>query len=246
MPRVPAGANKKMKELTNVDFVNSMRSAMPASYRDAVGIAENMDDVKSIGGIVMSPVGGFANEFLRALINRVFETTITSKTWNNPWAMFKRGELTYGETVEEVYVNICESHSYDPNKAEKEMMKREMPDVRSAFHTLNSARFYKQSIEYALLEKAFLSEYGFYDLTERIVSVMVTSENTDEFLIMKYMVAKNILDGTMYPVQVPTVSADNTKRLLRKLKLFPISWSSTRTSTTTLEFTLIHRRVNSI
>lgn len=39
--------------------------------------------------------------------------------------------LDYGETIEEVYTSLAKAKIYDPQTAETEFMKREIPDVKS-------------------------------------------------------------------------------------------------------------------
>ena len=43
---------------------------------------------------------------------------------------------------------------------------------------------------------------------------MYTAANYDEFITMKYMLAKRILNGQMYPVTIPTVNAANMKSII--------------------------------
>ena len=47
---------------------------------------------------------------------------------------------------------------------------------------------------------------------------MYTGANYDEFQTMKYMLAKYILDGRMYPVTIPTVSEENMKSIVSTIK----------------------------
>ena len=47
---------------------------------------------------------------------------------------------------------------------------------------------------------------------------MQTSANYDEFLVMKYLLARNILNGRLYAVQVPTVTTANMKSVVSVIK----------------------------
>ena len=144
MPTIP-----KIKVLTNtsVDVLNAIRNSATTSYRDYVPIATpNAESIKEIGNIIMD-YPALQNEFLNVLINRIGKVIITSKMFANPWAAFKQGILNYGETIEEIYVNLIKSFQFDPGVAESEVFKREKPDVRSALHILNYKKFYKVTIE---------------------------------------------------------------------------------------------------
>ena len=215
MPTVP-----KVKVLTNtsVDVLNAIRNSATTSYRDYVPIATpDAESIKSIGNIIMD-YPALQNEFLNALINRIGRVLITSKMYSNPWAQFKKGILDYGETIEEIYVNLVKGFQYDPAVAESEVFKREKPDVRSAFHIMNYKKFYKVTIEQENLRQAFLSWDGINNLVTKIIEQIYTSANYDEFQVMKYMVGRHILDGHLYPVNVGTVNAANMKTVISKIK----------------------------
>lgn len=210
----------KIVTLTNssVDILNAIRNNASINYQNYVPIATaDADSVREIGAIIMD-YPTLQNEFLSALVNRIGRVIITSKMYENPWSVFKKGMLEFGETVEEIFVNIAKPFQYDASVAESQIFKREIPDVRSAFHIMNYQKFYKATIQNEQLKTAFLSWDGVSDLIARIVDSMYTGANYDEFQTMKYMVAKQILAGRMYPVTIPTVAAENSKEIVSTIK----------------------------
>ena len=116
------------------------------------------------------------------------------------------------------FVNIAKPYQFDPTVAESNLFKREIPDVRSAFHIMNYQKYYKTTIQNDQLRQAFLSWQGITDLIAKIVDAMYTAANYDEFQTMKYMLAKHVLDGRMYPVTIPTVSEENMKSIVSTIK----------------------------
>ena len=210
----------KVVTLTNssVDILNVIRENASQNYRDYVPKATaDADAIRQIGTVIMD-YPNLQNEFLSALVNRIGRVLITSKMYSNPWAMFKKGLLEFGETIEEIFVNIAKPFHFDQAVAESEVFKREIPDVRAAFHIMNYQKFYKATISNDQLRQAFLSWEGITDLIAKIVDAMYTGANYDEFLTMKYLLARHILDGHMYPVQIPTVSAENMKTIVSDIK----------------------------
>lgn len=210
----------KVVTLTNssVDILNVIRENASQNYRDYVPKATaDADAIRQIGAVIMD-YPNLQNEFLSALVNRIGRVLITSKMYSNPWAMFKKGLLEFGETIEEIFVNIAKPFQFDQAVAESEVFKREIPDVRAAFHIMNYQKFYKASISNDQLRQAFLSWEGITDLIAKIVDAMYTGANYDEFLTMKYLLARHILDGHMYPVQIPTVSTENMKTIVSDIK----------------------------
>lgn len=202
----------------SVDILNAIRNGASANYRDYVPQAENsLASIKEIGGIIMQ-FPALQNEFLSALINRIGRVMITSKMYSNPWTVFKQGILEFGETIEEIFVNIAKPFEYDVENSESKVFAREIPDVRSAFHSINYQKFYKATIQNKQLSQAFLSWEGITDLITKIINSMYAGANYDEFQTMKYMLAKNILNGRLYPVTVPTINETNMKRVASTIK----------------------------
>ena len=203
---------------TSVDVLNAIRNSATTQYRDKVPIATpDADSIRAIGSIIMD-YPQLQNEFLSALVNRIGRVILTSKMYENPWNMFKKGLLEFGETVEEIFVNIAKPFQFDPAVAESNIFKREKPDVRSAFHIMNYQKYYKTTIQNDQLRQAFLSWQGITDLIAKIVDAMYTGANYDEFQTMKYMLALHILNGQMYPEEIASVTTANLKSIASTIK----------------------------
>lgn len=212
--------NRTVKQLnaTTYDILNAIRNNASANYRDYIPSANpDQNNIREIGSIIMN-YQALQNEFVNALINRIGLVLITSKGYDNPWQMFKMGKLDYGETIEEIFVNLAEPFIYDPETAESTVFKREIPDVRAAFHYVNYQTFYKETIQQKDLEKAFMSVEGVRNLMNKVIDAMFASANYDEFNVMKYLLARNVLNGRLYPVQISSVSAANAKGIVSTIK----------------------------
>ena len=211
----------KIRKLTTsaADILNVIRNNASVDYRNYVPKADanDVESVRTIGAIIMD-YPALQNEFLNALVNRIGRVMLTSKMYSNPIAFFKKGVLEYGESIEEIFVNIAKVQEFNPEIAEQEVFKRVVPDVRAAFHIMNYQKFYKATVTQEQLKQAFLSWDGVTDLIARIVDSMYTGANYDEFLVMKYLLARHILDGRVYPVTVPTVNAENAKAIVTTVK----------------------------
>lgn len=212
MPTIP---KTQTLSATSVDILNAIRNSASTNYRDFVPKATNTtESIRRIGEIIMQYTP-LQNEFLNALVNRIARVIITSKMYTNPLSMFKKGLIDFGETIEEIFVNIANPHQYDVEESESKVFAREIPDVRATFHTLNYKKFYKQTIQNKDLNQAFLSWDGITDLISKIVNAMYTSANYDEFVTTKYMLAKAILDGRLSAI---TVDANDAKGTVTKIK----------------------------
>ena len=159
----------KSLNATSVDILNVIRANASANYRDYIPKADaTQESVREIGSIIMQ-YPQLQNEFLSALVNRIGRVIITSKMYENPWSMFKKGMLEYGETIEEIFVNIAKPFEFDPAVAESNVFKREIPDVRATFHIMNYQKYYKTTVQNDQLRRAFLSWSGITDLIGKIV-----------------------------------------------------------------------------
>ena len=221
MPTIPKGV-----ELTNnaVEVLNAIRNSASINYQNYVPYAtDTADCFRKIGAVIMdSP--SLQNEFLNVLVNRIALVLVKSKSYENPWRRFKKGTLEYGEIIEEVFVELIKPFQFDAAVAESQWMKRENPDVRSAFHVMNYRKFYKVTIEEYKLRRAFLSADGVISLINDIIKQILTSMEYDEFLVMKYMVARAILDGRMYVESISAVSAANMHSIVETIKRTSNDW----------------------
>lgn len=215
---MPTAYKKKVFTNTSANVLNAIRNSATTNYKDYVPYAQpNANSIKSIGTIIMDNPQ-IQNEFVQALINRIGMVLIQNKVLENSWSIFKKGIMEYGEIVEQVFVDIAKPFTYDSEVAENEIYKRVIPDIKSQFYIVNFQKFYKATVEDDTLRKAFLTENGLLDLTDKIITSLVNGEVNDELLVMKYMLAKNILNGKLKAVEVPSISSANAKSIVSTIK----------------------------
>lgn len=202
---------------SSVDVLNAIRNSASIDYRNYVPIAtEDADVIREIGAVLINQPQ-LQNEFMQALINRIGRVLITSKMYQNPWSVFKMGKLELGETIEDIFVELATPFQYDPAYAASNVEARVVPDVRSAFYTVNYEKFYKVTTQEYDFRRAFLSMDGVTNLISKIIESMYTAANYDEYQVMKYMLYKRIKDGYVTPVVVDD-STDVYKELAAQAK----------------------------
>lgn len=197
-----------MEETPELAQPLAARGVIQQSEDGYVTISGTTETIHAIGDYVMS-FAAAQNAYLNALVNRIGFVTISSKMYTNPWAPFKKGRLDFGETIEEIFVNLAKPYQFSPSKAETEVYKRVIPDVRAAFHTMNFQKLYPITISDDQLRQSFLSWQGVTDLIAQIVESVYASAQTDEFLVMKYMIARSVLNGDVQGVTIPTPTKAN-------------------------------------
>ena len=187
---------------STIDIINTIRMNAPQEYQDLVPeLTPEQGSLRKVGEVICG-YPAFANYFLGSLINRIAAVKVKSATFNNAYAELKKGYLEFGETVEEVFVQIAKAREFSAEKAEAREFKRTLPDVRAAFHTMNWRVQYPVTVQNEDLRQAFLSWSGVEDLIARIVSSLTTANEYDEFLLFKYLLIKAVAHGEMYPIGV--------------------------------------------
>lgn len=221
---------------STVDIINTIRANASYEYQSLVPQIENANEIPKVGEVLMG-YPALANQFLNALINRIAIVKVKSATFNNAYANLKKGYLEFGETVEEVFVNICKAREFSAEKAEARELKRSLPDVRTAFHAMNWRVQYPITIQDEELRMAFLSANGVQDLIARIVDAVYTSAEYDEFLLFKYLMIKGIAKGKLYPVGFDTSDIKNAAKVFRgtsnKLQFMSNKYNAEGVTTTT-------------
>lgn len=203
---------------SSADVLNAIRTNASAQYQAVVPFATtDLGSLKAIGSVLNTyPV--LMNEFLSSLVNRIGYVMMSSKNYSNPWSMFKKGRLELGETIEEIFVALAKPFEYDPAVAETEVEKRVAPDVMAAYHIINYRKFYKVTVQEEELTLAFTSSDGVLSLVSRIVDSLYSAAAYDEFLTMKYLIARSIVDGKFKAVKIPEVTAENMKQIASIIK----------------------------
>ena len=184
---------------SSLQIFNTIRANASQEFQDLVPSIDKTTDIPKVGEILYGyPAMG--NQFISTLMNRIARTVIKSASFNNPYAKFKKGYLANGETVQEVFIDLCKAREFNVEKAEAREFKRTLPDVRSAFHIMNYRVQYPITIQDEDLRTAFLSETGLTDFITKVINAVLVSIEYDEFLLFKYLLIKGITHGKFYPV----------------------------------------------
>lgn len=194
---------------STIDILNVIRANASAEYQASIPTITTETQIPEVGAILLG-YPGLANQFVSALMNRIAKVVIDSCTFNNPYASLKKGELVYGETIEQIFVEMAKPYQFSEEKAEARELKRYLPDVKSAFHAINWRVLYPITIEDEQLRQAFLSLDGVQNMISKIVDSIYRGAQYDEFLLFKYLIIKAVNNGKMYPVAVDTSDIRNS------------------------------------
>lgn len=210
MPKIPTVKNL---EANTAQILNAARADIGGAYaQDVPKALADGTNLAAIGEVVMNNPA-YPNQLYSSLANRIGMVLLTSKAYRSSLKSLKRGLMTFGEKVEEIFVAMAEPHDYNIVEAQSNVFKLETGDVYTAFHTLNYEKFYKKSISEENLRQAFLSPEGVYDLIGGLYESLYSGADYDEFLTTKYLIAKMILGGFIKSTQIPAVTADTVKEV---------------------------------
>lgn len=165
----------------------TLKARLPLSTKK--GITSNM-----IGDMLYTDQD-LSNAFIPALLNQIALRVVQSKYWIDPWVGLEKGKLNYGEIINEIFIKMAKPHEFDQARAEQEVFKREIPDVLTAFHSLNYKKFYKQSISNEELRGAFISWDSLTRFIADIIQNMFTSANYDINQTKRYMLGYALIHG---------------------------------------------------
>lgn len=175
-----------------IEMLNTIRDNASTTYQDRIPEATrtNMDEIRYAmiddNNIVV------ANEFMSTLLNKLVKSVVHTKLFENPLKTLKKGKKPIGDAVEEIYTNFIKAEAFEQTGAD--LLKRNLPDVKTVYHRMNRRDKYKITVSRELLSKAFAS----YDALEKFVSSQIqalyNSAELDEFINIKQLI-KHALDN---------------------------------------------------
>lgn len=199
-------------------LLNAIRSAQGDRFTNAVPAADGTDENLRTIGMVLTSNLTFMNNWLNTLYERIALTRIvTMDGWQNPLATYKK-KLEYGESYVEYATRLVKAKVRDYNYAKSHFMDIELPEHLSAIFHINCEVHYDTTILPAELRKAFLSYDRFAEFLDAEIDNLYRSMEYDEFLAMKYVVARAILDGNIATVEIPDVTAANAREIVTRIK----------------------------
>lgn len=207
----------------NADIVEAIRNEASSDYQRHIP-----DPIKGDVKATLRALTNYQplqNEFVSGLVNKIGLQIAKNTSWTNPLAKFKEG-LVYGDTVEETQIGLLKSYAYDPRReyGEKALFGKNVPDVQSSYHTVNSERSIKLTIQRRTLMRAFTEEYGIASFISQLMEAPMTSDNFEEYQLMVSLFRQYEDNGGFFKVHVDSLAGDDdgvkARRGLRTLREF--------------------------
>ena len=200
------------KQVTNAELINAILSS---EYGDRIPEA-TQNNLSEIAEKILAYQPA-KNSLLEALYNKIALTIIDSMEFDNPFDRFRRADINYGDTLEDIFVDIPEGYEY--NAKDENPFAQVQPDVKALYHTLNKQLQYEQTIHDPEFRRALRSPYGLDSLVTRIVNSLRTASKVDDFLIGKQILSDESVYGKVVYLGTKTGNnATDGKHLLEAIK----------------------------
>jgi len=204
-----AGLGFDLKTPNHV-IANLIREDATPTYRERIPEATQANIAATARAIDNDTVAW--NEFAGSIMNKVGLTIALVRSYNNRLAKFKRGDLAYGDTVEEIHTNLIKAKHYSSNDfhGERDLFGRIKPDTYTAYHKVNRTDYYGITVDRNALRKAFTTENGLALYIDQLMSIPLSSDQWDEYNLMREALA--YLAGKVKQVNVPVIPLDGDAR----------------------------------
>lgn len=188
-----------MAKIENKDMLNAIRSESSSEYQNNIPLATGTNDLDVFSALETYPTA--KNEFINTLTNRIGKQIFFDKVFNNPYKMLHKGELPYGKTVEEMFVEMAEEKGFNDHFTgsstnEADLIGLVKPKVRVDYITQNFAYKFKTSISNQQIRGAFNDRFGLFELINRAVNSLLSASEYAEFRDMKKILTHETKDST--------------------------------------------------
>lgn len=163
---------------------------------------------------IMEQYPTIKNEFVETLTNKVVQSLVYSKIFENPLKMLKQPMLNYGDSIEELFVEMAQikgflGHWLDgagANTEEADLIRALEPKITALYISKNVDYKGKATIFDKQLRKAFFNEGGLSNIVNQIVGSITSGMEYKEFETTKKLLTSFISEGK----QISKINDDGT------------------------------------
>lgn len=204
-------------DASTLDILNVIRMNASQQYQDMIPEVNDERGVIGVGDILMG-YPGLANEFISSLMNRIAFEVLKTLEFTNPFSDLDKGMVTNGQIIEDIFIGMANSYAYSAEKGASREFKRSVPDVKTAFYSMNWRVVIPTTIQQNDLVFAFQSLDGVKRFTERLISQIYQTAEYQDFLLYKYLIIKNVAKGHMTPLAIGTGAIDDLKNAISVIR----------------------------
>lgn len=166
---------------TNAEIMNTVRKYAPSDYQSRIPPVTQGTVREALKAL--NAYQPYWNVFWEVLLNRIGLTLVRQRSFTNPLSIARRVSLKYGETIQEMQVNLIRAKDYDKDAMNVFGIEGREPDIHQQFHTVNSRLKYNIAVPMQeVLSGAFTEENSLSALMNSILATPYDSMENDEYL----------------------------------------------------------------
>lgn len=185
---------------TTLDLLNQIIST--SGYADRIPLATR-ENIQTVGN-ALNTLPGAKEMFITTIINKIAKTIINTATSANPFAKYKSENIPYGDTVEEIFINLIKGENFSGSAVDQ--FSQNKPDVKTLYHIVDRRLVYTITVSEPQLQSAFRNEGTLSLFIQGIIQTLYTSADHDEFVMGKKLLGSYglVLDAQGAVGAVPT------------------------------------------
>lgn len=191
------------------------------------GIQNNQLYAKAMPVITpTTSIGEFANPllensdllncFMPEFIKRIVQTTIETKTFENPLRPLYNGEMPLGGINQRIHVNPVKAQQFDCNDFAG-LLARYSTDTQVIYNKLNWDAQYCLTISYEDIRDAFTSWANLYKLVEAQTNALTNGAYIDEWYNTKHLISNAYRNNQLVMEVTKAVTNEQTAKELVKM-----------------------------
>lgn len=161
----------------------------------------------------------YLNDCVWNMVNRIGLTVMAQNTpFENPLSIFKKENLYWGSTVQEIAVKWIKAHGYKDDA--EDLLKMHRPEAAVWFYEMNRRDQYPISWTDDELRQAFVDDFGLNRFIAQVMETPRNSDNYDEMNIMLALIRHYEQNLGFYKVKIdaPPTDTASARTLLKTLR----------------------------
>lgn len=205
--------------INNATILDKVRLKNTDDYQQRVPSA-TQTGVANTARYLFDPMNRqYLNDCVWSMVNRIGLTVMAQNApFENPFAVFKKENLYWGSTVQEIAVKWIKAHGYKDDA--EDLLKMHRPEAAVWFYEMNRKDQYPISWTDDELRQAFIDDFGLNRFIAQIMETPRNSDNYDEMNIMLALIRHYEQNLGFYKVHLDAAPSDETtaKTLLKALR----------------------------
>ena len=189
--------------VTNADLLNTIREYASDAYKADIPRIGKFTQINH-ASIPYANYEIHQNEFYDILINRIGKTVFKGLIYDMPLGVFRRESFSYGETVQELYINLPDEEQFDA-KSTNSPFQHANTEIKTFYHDLNRESQYRRTLEENWTMKALTSDNAFDSMTNMLFSTMFSADAVDEMDLIKTVITNSLTPVNVAPTGAPPV-----------------------------------------